>query len=180
MIDYLLRHELGKEQSFHKVLSLLFYHRIRTRLSICSILLSLYFYSQKHVLKWIQHDDSVIALTNISLQSYVALVPLDALALLLRTYIASSGRNLPLLVINGLGNVVNIISHYICLYIIHMGIYAAPVSITLAYATIVLSAMIYIRTSSLYEETWHPITRACLQEWNVYLKLAFSGLISVM
>jgi hypothetical protein len=61
-----------------------------------------------------------------------------------------------------------------------MGIRAAPISITLAYVSIVITGILYIRFSSMYEETWYPITRACLQEWNVYLKLALPGVVSMM
>ncbi len=81
---------------------------------------------------------------------------------------------------NIIGNVVNILSHCICLYYLHMGIRAAPISITLAYVSIVITGILYTRFSSMYEETWHPVTRACLQEWNVYLKLALPGVVSMM
>ncbi len=61
-----------------------------------------------------------------------------------------------------------------------MGFRAAPVSLILAYASILITAIIYIRFSSIYKDTWHPITRACLQEWDIFLKLALPGAVLVM
>ena len=132
------------------------------------------------MLKWIEPDQHVVALTNTYLQFYLAIPPLEALTFLLRLYIVTSGRTQSILFIFAFGNVVNILSHYICLYHLHMDIRAAPISMTLAYTAIVLCSIVYIRTSPIYEETWHPVTYACLQEWDVYLKLAVPGVMSIM
>jgi Na+-driven multidrug efflux pump len=99
---------------------------------------------------------------------------------MLRMYIANTGRTRILIYINLIGNVINILSHYICIYHLHLGIRSAPISITLAYASIVIASVVYIRFSSIYEETWHPVTRACLLEWNTYLKLALPGVLAIM
>ncbi|CAF4160751.1 unnamed protein product [Adineta steineri] len=125
------------------------------------------------------NQDTVTLIDNI-LRCYLLLVPLDAVALLLRSYITSSGRIFPTVVIYLIGNVVNIISHYICLYHTNINIYTSPLSIILSYLTIVIGVIIYIRMSFFYEETWHPITHACLQEWNIYLKLALPGVLSTI
>jgi MATE family multidrug resistance protein len=131
-------------------------------------------------LKWIEKDTYILGVADKFLQTYLLVVPFDGLSLILRMYIASTGRIRILVYMNIIGNVVNILSHYICLYHLHMGIRASPISITLAYISLVITALIYIRFSSMYEETWHPVTRACLQEWNVYLKLALPGVVSMM
>ncbi|CAF0928092.1 unnamed protein product [Adineta steineri] len=134
--------------------------------------------NMKYILSLFMKNQHTITLTDNILRCYLFLVPLDALALLLRSYITSSGRIFPTVVIYLIGNIVNIISHYICLYHTDINIYSSPLSIILSYLTIVISIIIYIRISFFYEETWHPITHACLQEWNIYLKLALPGVMS--
>jgi MATE family multidrug resistance protein len=131
-------------------------------------------------LKWIEEDTYILAVADKFLKTYLLVVPFDGLSLILRMYIATTDRIRILLYMNIIGNVVNILSHYICLYYLQIGIRAAPISITLAYVSLVITGILYIRFSSMYEETWHPITRACLQEWNVYLKLALPGVVSMM
>ncbi|CAF4334985.1 unnamed protein product, partial [Rotaria sp. Silwood2] len=128
-----------------------------------------------YVLKWIQGDQEVLTLVNRFIRIYIFVLPFDALSLLLGMYIASSGRTVPLIIINMIGNAINVLSHYICLYHLHLGICSTPVSMIIAYCSIVLSAIIYIRYSPIYIEAWCPIDRKCLQEWNVYLKLAIPG-----
>ena len=81
---------------------------------------------------------------------------------------------------NIIGNAVNIVLHYILLHHLHFDVRAAPISITCAYASIVITAIIYMRISRIYEETWHPITYACLQDWTMFLKLALPGVLSVV
>jgi Na+-driven multidrug efflux pump len=100
--------------------------------------------------------------------------------LLLRIYVASTGRVIPIFIVHIIGNIFNFISHYICIYQLNLGIRAAPISITIAYTAIVLCYVVYIRFSSLYADTWHPITRACLQEWNIYLQYALPGVVVMM
>ncbi|UJR19406.1 hypothetical protein I4U23_022536 [Adineta vaga] len=123
-------------------------------------------------------DQNSIILTNNILYYYLPLVPLDALALSLRAYISSTEKILPTLIINLIANIINIIFHYRFLFYTQMNIYTAPISISLAYLSIVIGAISYIRMSSLYKEAWYPITHACLQEWNIYIKLALPGVVS--
>jgi MATE family multidrug resistance protein len=100
--------------------------------------------------------------------------------MLLQKYIASNEKTWPLLIINLIGNGVNAFLNYFFLYKLHLGIRFVPISIAISYGIIVLCAFLYIRFSSIYKETWHPINRACLDEWNVYLRLSVPGVLMVM
>jgi Na+-driven multidrug efflux pump len=100
--------------------------------------------------------------------------------MLLQKYIASNEKTWPLLVINLLSNCVNVILLYLFLYKLHLGIRFVPISITISYGIIVLCTFLYIRFSSIYKETWHPINRECLNEWNIYLRLSVPGVLMVM
>ncbi|CAF1486730.1 unnamed protein product [Adineta ricciae] len=133
----------------------------------------------RYALRWIEHDPHVITLTNTFLQLYLPVVPLDAVISLLRMYLASCGRTHPIVIIFAIGNVIHIISLYICLYYLHIGLHAVPISAIVSYTTILLAFVTYIRSSTLYEETWRPVTRACLREWDTYLKLAVPGAFSI-
>lgn len=100
--------------------------------------------------------------------------------MLLQKYIASNEKTWPLLIINIISNAVNAILLYIFLYKLHLGIRFAPISIAISYTVIFLCAFLYIRFSSIYKETWHPINRACLDEWNMYLRLSVPGVLMIM
>ncbi|CAF0755749.1 unnamed protein product [Adineta steineri] len=134
----------------------------------------------KFVLKLVEHDHEVVRLADIFLRSFLLAVPFDGLSMLLQKYIASNEKTWPLLIINLIGNGINALLNYLFLYKFHLGIRSVPLSITISYGVIALCALIYIRVSSIYKETWHPITRACLDEWNVYLKLSIPGVLMVM
>ena len=95
-------------------------------------------------------------------------------------YILTTGKQLPIIISNIFANIISAIAHYICLYKLNLGIRSAPISITIAYAFIVLCYILYIRFSSLHKETWQPITRACLEDWHIYLKYAMPGIVIVV
>jgi Na+-driven multidrug efflux pump len=100
--------------------------------------------------------------------------------MLLQKYIASNEKTWPLLIINLIGNIVNIGLNYLFLFKLHLGVRSMPISMAISYTIIVLCAFLYIRFSSIYRETWHPISRACLDEWDVYLRLSAPGVLMVM
>jgi Na+-driven multidrug efflux pump len=128
----------------------------------------------------IEHDQQVVRLTDIVLRSFLLVVPFDGLSMLLQKYIASNEKTWPLLIINLIGNGVNGILNYFFLNKLHLGIRFVPISIAISYAVIVLCAFFYIRFSSIYKETWHPINRACFDEWNMYLRLSAPGVLMIM
>lgn len=119
-------------------------------------------------------------LANVFLRTFLLAVPFDGLSMLLQKYIASNERTWPLLIINLIGNGVCVLVNYLLLYKLHMGIRAVAISVTVSYAVITVCAALYIRFSSIYTETWHPITRACLDEWRAYLRLSAPGVLMVM
>ena len=119
-------------------------------------------------------------LTDEFLRSFLIVVPCDGLSMLLQKYIASNEKTVPLLVINFIGNLVNLVLNYLFLYHFDLGIRSIPMAMAIAYASNSVCAMIYIRLSSIYKKTWHPVNRACLQEWDAYLKLSIPGIIMIM
>ncbi|CAF0930976.1 unnamed protein product [Rotaria sp. Silwood1] len=134
----------------------------------------------KYVLRLVEHDQQVVRLADAFLRSFVVAVPFDGLSMLLQKYIASNEKTWPLLVINLIGNGVNGLLNYLFLYKFHLGIHAVPISITISYGIITLCAFLYIRFSSIYNETWYPINGACLNEWTIYLKLSMPGILMIM
>ncbi len=79
------------------------------------------------MLEWIEKDKQVLAITNEFLQFFLLVVPFNALSLMLRMYIANTGRTQVFIYINLIRNVINILSHYICIYHLHLGIRSAPI-----------------------------------------------------
>lgn len=134
----------------------------------------------KFVLKHVEHDQEVVRLADTVSRSFILVVPFDGLSLLLQKYIASNEKTWPILIFNIISNIVNAFLTYIFLYKFHFGIRSVPIAIAISYIVIVLCAILYIRFSSIYQETWHPINRACLDEWNVYLRLSAPGVLMIM
>jgi len=134
----------------------------------------------KFALKWIEHDRQVVQLTDLCLRLLLPAVVFDGISMLLQKYIASNEKTFPLLIINLIGNGTNILLNYLFLYQFHWDIRSLPISMTISYSVNCLCAVIYIRFSSIFTETWHPIDRNCLSEWNVYLKLSIPGVLMIM
>lgn len=128
----------------------------------------------------IEHDQDIVHHANIYLQYFTLATPFLSMSITLRMFILTTGRKLPIVLSNIIANMINAFAHYIFLYKFNLGIRAAPLSITIAYVFIVLCYILYIRFSSLYDETWQPISRPCLEDWHIYLKYAIPGIIIVV
>lgn len=134
----------------------------------------------KYLLNIIEHDRHVVVLASEFLKLFFFVLPCDALAILLLKYIATNEKTWALLIINIIGNVINALFHYVCLFKLGLGIRSAPISLALSYLIIALCAMIYIRFSSIYRETWYPISKDCLKEWDIYLRLSLPGVCMIL
>ncbi|CAF3817083.1 unnamed protein product [Rotaria sp. Silwood1] len=131
----------------------------------------------QYLTRFIKNDEQYIQLINEYLTFAIVTVPFEAFSILVQKFTVNHGITSPLLVVNTIGNIVNIIAHYILLHIFNLGVRAPPIAFSCAYLSMALSCIIYIRWSSIAKETWHSPTRDCLQEWNMYLKLGIPGII---
>ncbi|CAF1205962.1 unnamed protein product, partial [Didymodactylos carnosus] len=104
----------------------------------------------------------------------------EGISLLLQKYICTNGITYPLVIINLIGNGINALLHYILIYIVHLGIRAPPIAITIAYICMIICEILFIRFSSIYKETWQPLNRDCLREWSTYLRLSAPGILATM
>ncbi|UJR32258.1 hypothetical protein I4U23_019723 [Adineta vaga] len=126
---------------------------------------------------FIEKDEQTVRLINRYLLFSMATVPCEAFSILMQKFVINHGVTWPLLIINGIGNVVNILIHCLLLYIFKFGVATPPIAFSFAYLTMGLSCIVYLWLSSTSKETWQSWTRDCLYDWATYIKLGFPGII---
>jgi MATE family multidrug resistance protein len=128
---------------------------------------------------FIERNKQVARLINEYLSWSIIMVPFEAFSILAQKFTINHGVTWLLLAVNIIGNIVNIIAHYLLLYIFHFGVRSPPIAFSCAYLSMALLCIVYLRLSSIAKDTWHPWTRECLQGWTMYLKLGLSGVIVI-
>ncbi|CAF1419154.1 unnamed protein product [Adineta ricciae] len=127
--------------------------------------------------RFIGKDQQSIQLINRYLLFSIIMVPFEAFSILMQKFVINHGVTWPLLAINSIGNVVNVVAHCLLLFVFKFGVAAPPIAFAFAYLTIGLSCIIYLRLTSLSKETWQSWRRDCLQDWSTYMRLGVPGVI---
>ncbi|CAF1331745.1 unnamed protein product [Adineta ricciae] len=131
----------------------------------------------RYFIPFIEKNEQSIRLINQYLLFSMIMVPCETFSLLMQKFVINHGVTWPLLVINTIGNLVNILAHCLLLYVFKFSVAAPPIAFALSYLTMGLSCIIYIRLSSVSKDTWHPWTRECLQDWSTYVMLGIPGVL---
>lgn len=125
----------------------------------------------------LEKNDHVAKLVNEYLTFSIITVPFDALLILLQKFVINHRITWPLLPINIIGNIVNIVAHCLFLYVFHLGVRAPPLAFACAYLSMAIAYIALLKWSSVADESWHSWTKECVTEWKIYLKLSIPGII---
>ncbi|RNA17538.1 multidrug and toxin extrusion 1 [Brachionus plicatilis] len=129
----------------------------------------------KNVMQFFIKETEVIELADQYIITYLPAIIFYSFHVVLQRYVLSQNIFYPILAINILANILDALLHY--LFVIHFnyGVVGAAFSVVLANFFILVSVVIYIIYTKMYNLTWSGWSKECLADWTEYLKLAIPG-----
>ncbi|KAI6659403.1 Solute carrier family 47 [Oopsacas minuta] len=131
------------------------------------------------ILILLHQDVGVAKVTGDYLRILCFAKPAVIIFLLSSRFMQTQNVVFPIIFLTALGNVVNIICHYLFVYLFGFGVEGSALSITIAYWSLAISYITYIRCSTLYQTSWPGWNLDVLRGWVHYCKYGIPGLITL-
>ncbi|KAI6660815.1 hypothetical protein LOD99_10212 [Oopsacas minuta] len=125
----------------------------------------------------IHQDPQVAAIAGKYLKIFCIANPAITIYFMARKYIQTQRVVYPCLILNIIGNLVNVACHYLFIIKLKFGVEGAAISIVIGYWSFACLYMGYIRCSSLYRSSWQGWRVDALKGWLHYCKFGVPGLI---
>ncbi|KAI6650194.1 Multidrug and toxin extrusion protein 1-like [Oopsacas minuta] len=129
------------------------------------------------ILIMIHQDPQVAAIAGKYLKILCISNPAVAIYFMARKYVQSQRVVYPCIILNVIGNLINVTSHYILIIQLKLGVEGAAISLVISYWSLAIIYMGYIRCSSLYKSSWQGLRMDALKGWLHYCKFGVPGLI---
>ncbi|KAL0973217.1 hypothetical protein UPYG_G00200470 [Umbra pygmaea] len=124
------------------------------------------------VLLALGQEPEVARIAQLYVISYLPAVPAMFLHQLQASYLQNQGIILPQMYTAAAANIANIVTNYILLYWMDLGVIGSAIANTLSQLYICSFLFAYIVWKKLYIKTWGGWTTDALQEWGSYMRLA--------
>ena len=131
----------------------------------------------EQILVLLNQDLQVAKVTGEYLRVLCLAKPAVIIYLLSARYMQSQNIVLPTIFLTFSGNVVNVVCNYIFISLLDYGVKGSAISLTIAYWSLALGYMLYIRYSSIYRSAWPGWSTDALKGWLHYCKYGIPGLI---
>uniref|UniRef100_A0A8D3A3I8 Multidrug and toxin extrusion protein n=1 Tax=Scophthalmus maximus TaxID=52904 RepID=A0A8D3A3I8_SCOMX len=130
----------------------------------------LFHFSQHHFGDGEGEERSIIA--QLYITAFIPAVPAMFLHQLQVTYLQNQGIIMPQMYTAALANIANVVTNYIFLYWLGLGVSGSAAANALSQIYICAFLFAYIRWKKLHVSTWGGWSVESLQEWGSYMKLA--------
>uniref|UniRef100_A0A674CKN1 Multidrug and toxin extrusion protein n=1 Tax=Salmo trutta TaxID=8032 RepID=A0A674CKN1_SALTR len=117
-------------------------------------------------------EPEVARIAQLYVIAYLPAVPAIFLHQLQASYLQNQGIILPQMYTAAAANITNVVTNYILLYWMDLGVIGSAAANTLSQLYICSFLFAYIFWKKLYVKTWGGWTTEALQEWGSYMKLA--------
>ncbi|KAM6932926.1 LOW QUALITY PROTEIN: multidrug and toxin extrusion protein 1-like [Xenentodon cancila] len=124
------------------------------------------------ILLRIGQDPEVARIAQLYITAFLPAVPAMFLHNLQVSYLQNQGIILPQMYTAALANIANVVTNYIFLYWLDLGVVGSAAANTLSQIYICAFLLGYIWWKKLHATTWGGWTAESLQEWGSYMKLA--------
>ncbi|KAK5868817.1 hypothetical protein PBY51_009794 [Eleginops maclovinus] len=114
----------------------------------------------------------VTRIAHVYITSFLPAVPAMFLQLLQVSYLQNQGIILPQMYAAALANIANLVTNYIFLYWLDLGVSGSAAANALSQIYICAFLFAYIRWKKLHVKTWGGWSVESLQDWGSYMKLA--------
>ncbi|XP_029373594.1 multidrug and toxin extrusion protein 1-like [Echeneis naucrates] len=124
------------------------------------------------ILLCVGQDPEVARIAHLYIIAFLPAVPAIFLHGLLVTYLQNQGIILPQMYTAAMANIANVLTNYILLHWLDLGVGGSAAANTLSQIYICAFLFAYIWWKKLHVKTWGGWTVESLQEWGSYMKLA--------
>ncbi|XP_029964791.1 multidrug and toxin extrusion protein 1-like isoform X1 [Salarias fasciatus] len=124
------------------------------------------------ILLYLGQDPKVARIAQLYITVFLPAVPAMFLHHLQVSYLQNQGIILPQMYTAAMANVANVVTNYIFLYWLDLGVSGSAAANTLSQIYICAFLFAYIRWKKLHVSTWGGWSVESLQEWGSYMKLA--------
>ena len=160
----------------YRLVGVYFQRAILLSLLVCFPIWALWLNAES-ILILLHQDAAVAAIAGKYLRIMCVAKPAVVLLILSTKFLQTQNVVFPTIFLTALGNVVNVVFHY--LFVIHLefGVEGSAISISIAYWSLAIMYVIYIRCSSLYRTSWPGWTVDSFKGWLHYCKYGIPGMI---
>uniref|UniRef100_A0A4W6BV68 Multidrug and toxin extrusion protein n=1 Tax=Lates calcarifer TaxID=8187 RepID=A0A4W6BV68_LATCA len=124
------------------------------------------------ILLCLGQDPEVTRIAQLYITAFLPAVPAMFLHHLQVSYLQNQGIILPQMYTAAMANIANVVTNYIFLYWLDLGVSGSAAANTLSQIYICASLFVYIWWKRLHVKTWGGWSVESLQEWGSYMKLA--------
>ncbi|KAM9359558.1 multidrug and toxin extrusion protein 1-like [Symphorus nematophorus] len=124
------------------------------------------------ILLCIGQDPEVTRIAQLYISAFLPAVPAMFVHQLLVSYLQNQGIILPQMYTAAMANIANVVTNYIFLYWLDLGVSGSAAANTLSQVYIFVFLFAYIWWKKLHVTTWGGWSVESLQEWGSYMKLA--------
>ncbi|CAM4670529.1 unnamed protein product [Leuciscus chuanchicus] len=124
------------------------------------------------ILLTMKQEPEVARIAQLYVMAFLPAVPAMFLHQLQVSYLQNQGIILPQMYTAVAANILNVATNYILLHSMKLGVKGSAVANSFSQISICLLLFAYIRWKKLHVKTWDGWSRASLQEWGSYMKLA--------
>lgn len=124
------------------------------------------------ILLSMSQDPKVARIAQLYMTAFLPAVPAMFLHQLQVSYLQNQGIILPQMYTAAMANVANVVTNYVFLYWLDLGVSGSAAANTLSQIYICFFLFAYIRWKKLHVTTWGGWSVESLQEWGSYMKLA--------
>ena len=129
------------------------------------------------ILLLLHQDRGVAAVTGKYLRILCVAKPAVIIDILSIKFLQTQNVVMPTIFLTGIGNVVNVLCHYILVVRLEYGVEGAAISLSITYWSLAAVYVCYIRCSSLYNTSWPGWGMDAFGGWLHYCKYGIPGLV---
>ncbi|XP_061575958.1 multidrug and toxin extrusion protein 1-like [Cololabis saira] len=126
-----------------------------------------------------KQSPEVASLAQLYVKIFMPALPAAFMYMLEGKYLQNQGIMWPQVITGIAGNVLNAIFNYIFLYPLELGVAGSAAANAISQYMLALILYVYICWRGLHKATWGGWSLDCLQEWDLFIKLAIPSMLMV-
>ncbi|XP_067101892.1 multidrug and toxin extrusion protein 1 [Osmerus mordax] len=129
------------------------------------------------ILLAVKQSPEVARVAQLYVKIFMPALPAAFMYQIQSKYLQNQGIIWPEVITGAVGNILNVIINYVCLFALNLGIAGSAVANTISQFSMAALLYSYIMWRGLHKATWGGWSKDCLQEWGAFIKLAIPSML---
>ncbi|XP_071754215.1 multidrug and toxin extrusion protein 1 [Centroberyx gerrardi] len=129
------------------------------------------------ILLAVRQSPEVARLSQLYVNIFMPALPAAFMYQLQGRYLQNQGIMWPQVITGAMGNVLNVITNYIFLYRLDLGVAGSAAANAISQYSLAVFLYVYICFRGLHKATWEGWSQDCLQEWGPFIHLAIPSML---